>query len=102
MGEKLVKVEKIDDLIVKIILLIVSEFFLYGIFKIFLILKYVFEGELNIVKLEKNNNLVGFGVFKFKEWKKGESIVFEKNVDYFGGEFKVDFIVLKIIFNEVF
>ncbi|VHY51575.1 oligopeptide ABC transporter substrate-binding protein [Clostridioides difficile] len=99
-GEKPVKVEKIDDLTVKITLPTASESFLYGISKISPIPKHVFEGESNIAKSEKNNNPVGSGPFKFKEWKKGESIVFEKNTDYFGGYPKADSIALKIIPNE--
>lgn len=53
MGEKPVKVEKIDDLTVKITLPTASESFLYGISKISPIPKHVFEGESNIAKSEK-------------------------------------------------
>lgn len=98
--EKPVSVEKIDELTVKITLPVASETFLYSMSKISPIPKHVFEGETDIAKSEKNNSPVGSGPFKFKEWNKGESLLFEKNTEYFGGEPKADMVAMKIIPNE--
>ncbi len=100
LGDKPVKVEKVDDLTVKLTLPIASDSFLFGLSKISPIPKHVFEDEKDILKSDKNNSPIGSGPFKFKEWKKGESIVFEKNADYFDGVPKADTIAIKIIPNE--
>lgn len=62
--------------------------------------EYVLKDESDIAQSEKNNSPVGSGPFKFKEWKKGESLVFERNAEYFGGEPKADMVAMKIIPNE--
>ncbi|MDC7223766.1 MAG: ABC transporter substrate-binding protein, partial [Spirochaetales bacterium] len=43
------------------------------------------------------NNPVGTGPFKFVSWVKDDSIVFEKNADYWGGEVYLDRLILKVI-----
>ena len=98
--EEPVVAEKVDDLTVKIKLPTASEAFLYNMSRVSPIPKHVFEGEADIAKSEKNNTPVGSGAFKFKEWNKGESLIFEKNEDYFGGEPKADTVALKIVPNE--
>ncbi|MEG2789289.1 MAG: ABC transporter substrate-binding protein [Romboutsia sp.] len=98
--EEPVSVEKIDELTIKITLPVASDTFLYSMSKISPIPKHVFEGETDIAKSEKNNSPIGSGPFKFKEWNKGESLLFEKNTDYFGGEPKADMVAMKIIPNE--
>lgn len=95
-----VTAEKVDDLTVKITLPQASSTFLYSMSRISPIPKHVFEGETDIAKSEKNNSPVGSGPFKFKEWNKGESIIFEKNTEYFAGEPKADMVAMKIIPNE--
>ena len=95
-----VTVEKVDDLTVKILLPKSSPSFIYNMSKIYPIPKHIFEGEEMVAKSQKNNTPVGSGPFKFKEWKKGESIVLERYDNYFGGKPKADMIALKIIPNE--
>lgn len=40
---------------------------------------------------------IGTGPFKFKEWIKGQKVVFIKNEDYWQGEVKINEIVFKVI-----
>jgi ABC-type transport system substrate-binding protein len=43
------------------------------------------------------NHPVGTGPFKFVSWIKDDSMVFEKNADYWGGEVYLDRLILKVI-----
>ncbi|GAA0121273.1 MAG: ABC transporter substrate-binding protein [Clostridium argentinense] len=58
--------------------------------------KHIFEGEKDLAKSEKNNTPVGSGPFKFKEWKKGESLTLERFEDYHGGKPHLESIVYRI------
>lgn len=75
--DKFVKVEVVDDIMVKFILLIVVLVFENIIKIFFLILKYIFEGVENIEKSDKNKNLIGLGLYKFVEYKIGEYVFLE-------------------------
>lgn len=97
---KPVTVEKVDESTIKITLPVASASFIHSMSKIAPIPKHIFEGEALIAKSEKNNAPIGSGPFKFKEWKKGESIIFERNNEYFAGTPKADTIAMKIIPNE--
>ncbi|MBN2626194.1 MAG: ABC transporter substrate-binding protein [Spirochaetales bacterium] len=46
---------------------------------------------------EFTNHPVGTGPFKFVSWIKDDSIVFEKNADYWGNEVYLDRLILKVI-----
>lgn len=59
--------------------------------------KHIFEGEKDLAKSEKNNNPIGSGAFKFKEWKKGESLTLERFTDYHEGKPHLESIVYRII-----
>lgn len=95
-----VAAEKIDNLTTKVTLPVPSSSFLYSMSKLTPIPKHIYEGEDSIAKSEKNNEPIGSGPFKFKEWKKGEKIIFEKYNDYFNGSPKANKIAVKIIPNE--
>lgn len=97
---KAIKVEKIDDLSVKITLPTPNAEFLYGMSKIYPIPKHIFEIEGLIVESEKNNFPIGSGPFKFKECKIGESILLERYDEYFGGKPKALGVEIKIIPSE--
>jgi peptide/nickel transport system substrate-binding protein len=44
-----------------------------------------------------NNEIVGSGPFKFKEWKKGESLTVERNESYWGEKAKLDSVTYRFI-----
>lgn len=46
---------------------------------------------------ELTSNPVGTGPFKFVSWIKDDSIVFERNADYWGGDVYLDRLILKVI-----
>ncbi|MBN2510241.1 MAG: ABC transporter substrate-binding protein [Spirochaetales bacterium] len=52
-----------------------------------------------VAKLGENfkNNPVGTGPFKFVEWKKDDSIIFERNKDYWADDVYLDRLILKVI-----
>lgn len=96
-GGEPVKVEKVDNLTVKLVLNKVSVPFLSTISGLAPIPKHIFEGEENFEKSEKNQKPIGSGPFKIKEWKKGESVVLERFDDYHGGKPHLDEVVFRII-----
>lgn len=57
--------------------------------------KHVYEGE-NFNKA-LNNEVVGSGPFKLKEWNKGQNLVLEKNENYSGDEPAIDQITFRFI-----
>lgn len=59
--------------------------------------KHIFEGEKDIAKSEKNNSPIGSGPYKIKEVKSGESILLDKNTDYFLGDPNLDTVAYRII-----
>ncbi|MFX0548599.1 ABC transporter substrate-binding protein [Hathewaya histolytica] len=59
--------------------------------------KHIFEKEKSIEKAEASTaKPVGSGPFKFKEWKKGEMLTFERFNDYHGGKPNLDKLVFRI------
>ena len=74
-----VKVEKVDDYTVKFTLPELSMGAFEALGNIFIMPKHVYEGETNIANSPKNATPVGTGPYKFKEYKAGESVTFEKN-----------------------
>ena len=68
---------------------------------IFIMPKHVYEGETNIANSTENCYPVGTGPYKFKEYKAGESVTFEKNEDYFLGAPKIDKVVYRIIMDPI-
>ncbi|MFD3155875.1 ABC transporter substrate-binding protein [Haloimpatiens sp. FM7330] len=62
--------------------------------------KHIFEGESDIAKSPKNNEPIGSGPFKFKEWKKGEYLTLERFNDYFDGKPHLEKIVYRILSDK--
>jgi peptide/nickel transport system substrate-binding protein len=57
--------------------------------------KHIYEGEdFNKVA---NNEVVGSGPFKFKEWKKGQSLTIERNENYWGQKPALKEVVFRFI-----
>jgi peptide/nickel transport system substrate-binding protein len=98
-NNKPVKVEKVDDFTVKFTLPEVSMGAFEALGNIFIMPKHVYEGETNIANSTKNATPVGTGPYKFKEYKAGESVTFEKNDDYFLGAPKISKVVYRIIMD---
>ncbi|MEG1257017.1 ABC transporter substrate-binding protein [Clostridium sp.] len=96
-NDKEVEVTKLDDLTVEFKLpsAYVPFYNAIGDFKI--IPEHIFKGEANLAQSEKNNNPIGSGPFKFKEWKKGEMVVLERFDDYYIGKPHLDSVVYRII-----
>lgn len=94
---KEVEVNKIDDLTVEFKLPSAFAPFYSGIGDFRIIPKHIFEGESNLAESDKNNNPVGSGPFKFKEWKKGEMVVLDRFEDYYLGKPHLDSVVYRII-----
>ena len=57
--------------------------------------KHVYEGKDFNTAL--NNEIVGSGPFKFKEWKKGESLTVERNENYWGEKAGLDSVTYRFI-----
>lgn len=57
--------------------------------------KHVYEGK-NFNKV-MNDKLVGSGPFKLKEWKKGQSVIVERNDNYWGEKAPLDQITYRFI-----
>jgi peptide/nickel transport system substrate-binding protein len=94
-----VKVEKVDDYTVKFTLPTVSMGAMEALGNIFIMPKHIYQGETNIANSPKNATPVGTGPYKFKEYKAGESVTFEKNDNYFLGAPKISKVVFRIIMD---
>ncbi|MEG1256195.1 ABC transporter substrate-binding protein [Clostridium sp.] len=95
-----IKVEKVDKLTVKITLPTKNAGFVNNLCGISPVPKHIYEGEELVMVSEKNNTPIGSGPFKFKEWKKGESIIFERFDEYYSGNPNADMITMKIMPNK--
>lgn len=98
--EKPIKVEKVDDLTIKITLPVENVMFLYNLSKVVPIPKHIYENEERVASSEKNKAPIGSGPFKFKEWTKEDSMVLEKYDDYYSGKPKADMITIKVFSSE--
>lgn len=92
-----ISANKVDDLTAKITLPKPSAAFLGGLSQIYAIPKHIYENESNIGKSDKNNNPIGSGPFKFKEFKPGQYIQLSRFDNYFGGKPYLDTLTFKII-----
>ncbi|MEC0128634.1 ABC transporter substrate-binding protein [Paenibacillus pabuli] len=93
---KPVKVTKIDDLTVEFKLPEVSAAFEGALVSFYPIPKHIFEGEADIEKSDKNNNPIGSGPFKFKEYRPGEYVTLERFDDYFAGKAHLDSVTYRV------
>lgn len=94
---KPVEYKKVDDLTVEFKMPRVMMNFESAIAGLSPIPKHIFEGETDIATSKKNENPIGNGPYKFKEYKNGESVTLVKNEDYFGGKPHIDNVVYRII-----
>lgn len=97
MDDEPVEVELKDKLSLQITLPSEKPSFLYEMSNIIPIPKHIYEGKGNILEYSENNNPIGSGPFKVKEWKKGESITFTRFEEYFSDKAKLENIVLKVM-----
>ncbi|SLK04127.1 MULTISPECIES: ABC transporter substrate-binding protein [unclassified Paenibacillus] len=93
---KPVKVTKVDDLTVEFKLPEVSAAFEGALVSFSPIPKHIFEGEADIEKSDKNNNPIGSGPFKFKEYRPGEYVTLERFDDYFAGKAHLDSVTYRV------
>lgn len=96
-NEKPVEYSKIDETTIQIKLPEISIPFMNSIAQIYPIPKHIFEGETDISISKKNETPVGSGPFKFKEWKKGESVLLDNFKDYYNGKPHLDSVAFRII-----
>jgi len=94
---KPVELKKINDYEVEFVLPSVSMSAMEVLSKIFIMPKHIYEGEEDIANSPKNATPIGTGPYKFKEYKTGESLTFEKNEDYFLGEPNISTIVYRVL-----
>lgn len=99
-GDKEVKAEKIDDLTVKFTLPEVSASYYELLGNLILIPEHAFGGDVHIKSAKANLTDIGSGPYKLKEFKDGESLVFEKFDDYYGDEPQIDTITFKVVSDE--
>ena len=96
-NERPVVMKKVDDLTVEFKLPEVTMAFLASLSQVLPMPKHVFENEKDIAKSTKNEAPVGSGPFKFKEWKKGESVTLERFDGYVRGKAHLDTVVYRVI-----
>lgn len=88
---------KIDELTAVIKLPTSSAGFLGGLSQIYCIPEHIYKDVTDIGSSDLNNNPIGSGPFKFKEYKPGDSFVIERFDEYFDGKPYLDTITFKII-----
>lgn len=92
-----VKIEKVDDLTVKLTLPEPSSSYvaLFGMMQ--LIPSHLYKDAPDVMNCEANEKGIGTGPYKVKEWNKGESLVLERNEDYYGEKPGLKTLVFKVI-----
>nr|WP_274363086.1 MULTISPECIES: ABC transporter substrate-binding protein [unclassified Paenibacillus] len=93
---KPLEVKKIDETTVEFKLPEVTAAFEGALVQITPIPKHIFEGVADIEKSEKNNEPVGSGPFKFKEYKPGEYLTLERFDNYFAGPAHLDSVTYRV------
>lgn len=94
-----VKVEKVDDLTATITIDHPNNGFMQRIGTCRIMPSHLYEGVSGeeIMACDGVMSGVGCGPYKMTEWKKGESITYEKRDDYYGEEPDIDKIVFKVM-----
>lgn len=94
---KEVSIEKVDELTVKVTLPEPSASFaaLFGMMQI--IPSHLYKDVPDILNCDANEKGIGTGPYKVKEWNKGESLVLERNEDYYGEKPQIKTLVFKIV-----
>ncbi len=98
---KTLSAEKVDDLTVAITLQEPFSAFETEFGRIQIIPKHVFDGNTNVADNKKAlKKCIGSGPFKLKEYKEGDSIVYERNDDYYRGKASLAQVVIKMMPDE--
>ncbi len=87
---------KIDDTTVEFILPQVTAAFEGALVQVFPIAKHIYTGEADMEKSAKNNNPVGSGPFKFKEYKPSEYVTLERFDGFVGGKPYLDSVTYRV------
>ena len=92
-----VAIEKVDDLTVKLSLQEPSASYaaMFGMMQ--LIPSHLYKDAPDVLNCVANEKGVGTGPYKVKEWNKGESLVLERNEEYYGEKPGIKTLVFKII-----
>lgn len=92
-----VAIEKVDDLTVKLSLQEPSASYaaMFGMMQ--LIPSHLYKDAPDVLNCAANEKGVGTGPYKVKEWNKGESLVLERNEEYYGEKPGIKTLVFKII-----
>lgn len=100
-NNKTLSVEKVDDLTVAITLQEPFSAFETEFGRIQIIPKHIFDGNTNVADNKKAlKKCIGSGPFKLKEYKEGDSIVYERNDDYYRGKPSLAQVVIKMMPDE--
>lgn len=100
-NNKTLSAEKVDDLTVAITLQEPFSAFETEFGRIQIIPKHVFDGNTNVADNKKAlKKCIGSGPFKLKEYKEGDSIVYERNDDYYRGKPSLAQVVIKLMPDE--
>lgn len=100
-NNKTLSAEKVDDLTVAITLQEPFSAFETEFGRIQIIPKHVFDGNTNVADNKKAlKKCIGSGPFKLKEYKEGDSIVYERNDDYYRGKPSLAQVVIKMMPDE--
>lgn len=98
---KTISAEKVDDLNVAFTLQEPFSAFETELGRIQIIPKHVFDGNTNVAdNQEALDKCIGSGPFKLKEYKEGDSIVYERNDDYYRGKPSLAQVVIKLMPDE--
>lgn len=92
--------EKVDDYTAMIHLEEPCSFYSNELGRMTILPEHIYEGDPNITGSEKNNAGIGSGPYKLAQWNKGESLVYERNEDYYRGKANLDSIVMKVMPDE--
>ncbi|NGP61728.1 ABC transporter substrate-binding protein [Paenibacillus thiaminolyticus] len=88
--------KKVDNLTVEFVLPQQSASFEGVLANFKPIPKHVFEGEADLEKSSKNDQPIGSGPFKFKEYRAGEYVTLERFDDYFAGKAYLDSVTYRV------
>ena len=96
-GDQMVDIEKVDDLTVKLTLPEASASYSALVGMMQLIPSHLYKDAEDVMNCEANEQGIGTGPYKVKEWNKGESLILERNEDYYGEKPGIKTLVFKII-----
>lgn len=95
---KTISAEKVDDLTVAITLQEPFSGFESELGRIRVIAEHIFGGQTSVKDMtEELATCIGTGPFKLKEYNEGDSIVFERNDDYYREPAGLDQVVIKLM-----